>query len=98
MDASDVGVGGELSQRSEKDNKVHLSAFFSQCLSPTEKNCDIGNRELLAIKLALEEWRHWFEGSEIPFVVWTDHKNLAYVQSANRLNARQARLDDLISP
>lgn len=24
-------------------------------------------------------------------MVWTDHKNLAYIQSANRLNARQAR-------
>lgn len=22
---------------------------------------------MLAIKLALEEWRHWLEGSEIPF-------------------------------
>jgi len=24
-------------------------------------------------------------------VVWTDHKNLAYIQSAKRLNSRQAR-------
>ena len=51
----------------------------------------MGNRELLAVKLALEEWRHWLEGSEIPFIVWTDHKNLAYIQSAKRLNSRQAR-------
>ena len=26
-----------------------------------------------------------------PFVVWTDHRNLEYIQSANRLNSRQAR-------
>ncbi|KAI3368555.1 hypothetical protein L3Q82_025563 [Scortum barcoo] len=26
-----------------------------------------------------------------PFVVWTDHKNLAYIQAAKRLNSRQAR-------
>ncbi len=34
------------------------------------------NRELLAIKLALEEWRHWLEGAKHPFTVLTDHKNL----------------------
>ncbi|KAI3370804.1 hypothetical protein L3Q82_007122 [Scortum barcoo] len=41
--------------------------------------------------MALEEWRHWLEGSTQPFVVWTDHKNLAYIQTAKRLNSRQAR-------
>ncbi|KAL0148306.1 hypothetical protein M9458_056368, partial [Cirrhinus mrigala] len=51
-------------------------------LSPTERNYDVGNRELLAIKLALEEWRHWLEGSKHPFTVLTDHKNLEYLRSA----------------
>jgi len=46
---------------------------------------------LLAVKLALEEWRHWLKGSKQPFLVWTDHKNLAYIQSAKRLNSRKAR-------
>ncbi len=65
--------------------------FFSHRLSPAERNYDIGNRELLAVKLALEEWRHWLEGSGVPFVVWTNHKNLEYIQSAKCLNSRQAR-------
>ncbi|KAI2667139.1 Transposon Tf2-9 polyprotein [Labeo rohita] len=56
-----------------------------------ESNYDIGNRELLAVKLALEEWRHWLEGSGVPFMVWTDHKNLEYIRTAKRLNSRQAR-------
>lgn len=51
----------------------------------------MGNRELLAVKTALEEWRHWLEGTEQPFLVWTDHKNLEYIKSAKRLNSRQAR-------
>ncbi|KAI3356936.1 hypothetical protein L3Q82_003577 [Scortum barcoo] len=42
--------------------------------------------ELLAVVLALQEWRHWLEGAEQPFLVWTDHKNLAYLRSAKRLN------------
>ena len=51
----------------------------------------MGNRELLAVKLALEEWRHWLEGAEHPFIIWTDHKNLAYIQDAKRLNSWQTR-------
>ena len=59
VDASDTGVGAILSQRSVKDQKIHLCAFFSRKLSPAESgNYDIGNRELLAVKLALEEWRY----------------------------------------
>ncbi len=41
--------------------------------------------------MALEEWRHWLEGAEQPFLIWTDHKNLEYLRSAKRLNPRQAR-------
>ena len=47
--------------------------------------------ELLAVKLALEEWRHWLEGADLPFIVWTDHRNLEYIRKAKRLNSRQAR-------
>uniref|UniRef100_A0A3Q3GHN4 Gypsy retrotransposon integrase-like protein 1 n=1 Tax=Kryptolebias marmoratus TaxID=37003 RepID=A0A3Q3GHN4_KRYMA len=91
VDASDTGVGAVLSQISSQDNKTHPCAFFSRRLSPPERNYDVGDRELLAIKLALEEWRHWLEGAEHPVLVWTDHKNLSYLQSAKRLNPRQSR-------
>ena len=93
VDASDTGVGAVLSQRSPADEKIHPCAFFSRRLSPAEHNYDIGNRrrELLAVKLALEEWRHWLEGADQPFVVWTDHKNLSYLQTAKCLNSHQAR-------
>ncbi|KAL0148819.1 hypothetical protein M9458_055828, partial [Cirrhinus mrigala] len=63
VDASEVGVGAVLSQRSSSDDKMHPCAFFSHRMSTAERNYDIGNRELLAVKLALEEWRHWLEGS-----------------------------------
>ncbi len=43
------------------------------------------------MKLAMEEWRHWLEGTTHPFIVLTDHKNLEYLRSAKRLNPRQAR-------
>ncbi len=91
VDASTTGVGAVLSQQQGTPPKLHPCAFFSRQLSPAERNYDIGNRELLAIKLALEEWRHWLEGSAQPFLVLTDHKNLQYLRDAKRLNPRQAR-------
>ena len=84
VDASDSGVGAILSQRSTVDCKQHPCAFFSRQLSPAEKNYDVGNRELLAVVLALQEWRHWLEGSTHPFIVWSDHKNLSYLRSARK--------------
>ncbi|KAI4900897.1 hypothetical protein NFI96_007222 [Prochilodus magdalenae] len=91
IDASDIGIGAVLSQRSGLKGQLHPCAFFSHRLTPTERNYAVGDRELLAVKLALEEWRHWLEGANHQFLVWTDHKNLAYLQQAKRLNSRQAR-------
>lgn len=91
VDASDSGVGAILSQRFREKPKMHPVAFFSKKLTPAKKNYDVGDWELLAIKLALEEWRHWLEGALQLFVVLTNHKNLEYLQTAKRLNPRQAR-------
>ncbi len=91
VDASNTGVGAVLSQRQGEPAKLYPCAFFSRKLSAAERNYDVGNRELLAMKLALEEWRHWLEGTTHPFIVLTDHKNLEYLRSAKRLNPRQAR-------
>ncbi len=78
VDASEVGVGAILSQRGE-DGKLHPCAFMSRRLSDAERNYHVGDRELLAVKLALEEWRHWLEGAQLPFQVLTDHKSLEYL-------------------
>ncbi|KAL0148816.1 hypothetical protein M9458_055825, partial [Cirrhinus mrigala] len=78
-DASTTGVGAVLSQAAGESSLLHPCAYFSRKLSPPEQNYDVGNRELLAIKLALEEWRHWLEGANHPFTIITDHKNLQYL-------------------
>ncbi len=85
VDASNTGVGAILSQRHGSPAKMYPCAFFSRKLTAAERNYDVGNRELLAMKLALEEWRHWLEGATHPFLVLTDHKNLEYLRSAKRL-------------
>ncbi|KAK3534422.1 hypothetical protein QTP86_015224 [Hemibagrus guttatus] len=91
VDVSTTGVGAVLSQQQGNPSRLHPCAFFSHKLNPAERNYNIGNRELLAIKLALEEWRHWLEGARHPFLVLTDHKNLEYLRATKRLNPRQAR-------
>ncbi len=70
VDASTTGVGAILSQQQGNPVKLHPCAFFSRKLSPAERNYDIGKRGLLAIKLALEEWRHWLEGANILSQYW----------------------------
>ncbi len=89
--ASSTGIGAILSQRHGDPSKLYPCAFHSRKLTPTEQNYDVGNRELLAMKAAFEEWRHWLEGAKHPFTVLTDHRNLEYLRSAKRLNYRQAR-------
>ncbi|KAI3362832.1 hypothetical protein L3Q82_001874 [Scortum barcoo] len=74
-------------------NAYHLVRIREGDEWKTAFNTPLGHFEyqLLAVVLALQEWRHWLEGAEQPFLVWTDHKNLAYLRSAKRLNPRQAR-------
>ncbi|KAI2668506.1 Transposon Tf2-11 polyprotein [Labeo rohita] len=91
VDASDCGIGAVLSQRHGNPGKLHPCAFFSRKLTAAERNYDVGNKELLSMKAALEEWRHWLEGATHPFQIITDHKNLEYIKGAKRMNPRQAR-------
>ena len=59
--------------------------------SPAERNYEIYDQELLAIIRALEEWRHYIQGSPHTTIVFSDHKNLTYFREARKLNRRQAR-------
>ncbi|KAL0199667.1 hypothetical protein M9458_002854, partial [Cirrhinus mrigala] len=90
VDSSDVAVGAVLSQHGP-DEKLHPCSFFSRKFNPTQQRYGVGDRELLAIKWALEEWPHWLQGGSDPFTVWTDHQNLTVIRQTKQLNPRQAR-------
>ena len=89
-DSSDFATGAVLSQVSTDDGKWHPVAFMSKSLSSVEHNYEIHNKEMLTIIRALQEWRHFIEGAEHQFEIWTDHKNLEYFMAAKQLNRRQA--------
>ena len=84
-DASNFATGAVLSQQA-KDGKWHPVAFFSKSLSEAERNYEIYDKELLAIMLALEEWRQYLLGARQKFEIWSGHQNLTYFREARKLN------------
>ena len=89
-DASNFATGGVLSIKCE-DNKWRPVVYISKLLNETKRNYEIHDKEMLAIICCLEAWRHFLEGSRSKFEVWTNHKNLEYFMSNQKLNRRQAR-------
>jgi len=82
-DASNFAVGAILSQ--EFDGQLHPIAYISYSLTKSEKKYPIYDKELLAIKVALEEWYHYLEGARHPFTIYTDHKNLTFPRKPEML-------------
>ena len=74
VDASDHCVGAVLQQFI--DQQWQPLAFFSKKLSPTQSRYHTFGRELLAVYLAIQHFRHYLEGRT--FHVLTDHKPLTY--------------------
>jgi hypothetical protein len=85
-DSSNFATSAVLAQPAT-DEKWHLVAFLSKSLNMVEQN----DKEMLATICALEEWQHFLEGAQLKFEVWTDHKNLEYFQTAQKLNQQQVQ-------
>jgi len=65
--------------------------FISKLLNVTEHNYEIYDKEMLAVIRCLEAWKHYLEGAKLEFEIWTDHKNLQYFMTSQKLNRRQAQ-------
>ena len=76
-DASGVAVGGVLLQQHAE--VWHPVAYYSRKLSPTEQRYTTRERECLAVKQCLVEWRHYLMGA--PFTVLSDHESLKWLQT-----------------
>ena len=88
-DASKYATGAVLTQLDSNGDR-HPILFISNTFSPTERNYEIYDQELLAIIRALDEWRHYIQGSTHTTMILSDHKNLTYYREAKKLNRRQA--------
>ena len=87
-DASDYAAGAVLHQIVE--GRPRPLAFFSKTFDDAQRNYQIYDKELLAVMLGLEHWRHFLRNAP-QFEIWTDHKNLEYFREPQKLNRRQAR-------
>jgi len=87
-DALEYAVGAVLSQ---KVNGVWRPVtFLSKPLSQTQRNYAIYDHELLAIMIALQEFRKYLILAKHPFEILTDHTNLQYFKQPQKLNRCQA--------
>ena len=84
-------ASGAVLTQLDTNGDRHPCASISKNFSPTERNYEIYDQELLAIIRALEEWRHYIQGSPHMMTVLSDHKNLTYYQDARKINQRQAQ-------
>jgi hypothetical protein len=98
-DASAYGVGTVLSQEGKtsptlaKRSKpvLHPISYYSATFTPTERNYNIYERELLAVMKSLAHWRPYLGWTKEPFTILTNHANLQYWKSPRDLNRRTAR-------
>ena len=89
-DASEYATEEVLFMKYE-DKKWRLVAFISKSLSEVERNYEIHNRKMLAIVRCLDKWRYLLKGAQNKFEIWSNHKNLEYFMSNQKLNHRQAQ-------
>ena len=82
-DASGIGIGAVLMQESKP------IAYFSEKLNGAALNYSTYDKELFALKRALETWQHYLWPKE--FIIHSDHESLQYLKSQGKLNKRHAR-------
>ncbi len=90
VDASGYAVGAVLLQRKE-DGKKHPIGYYSATLNEAQRNYDIYDLELLAIVMALKNWRPLLAGSPHKIIIYSDHLNLQYWRLPQRISRRVAR-------
>ena len=88
-DISKFATGAVLTQM-DSNSDWHPVAFILRTLSPTERNYENYDQELLSIIRALKEWWHYIQGSGFTTEVLSDHKDLTYFRKAQKLNRQQA--------
>ena len=66
-----TGIGAMLMQEGRP------LAFLSRALGPKHVGLSIYEKEFLVVLMAMDKWRHYFEGGR--FIIKTDHENLKFL-------------------
>jgi transposase InsO family protein len=89
-DASDGVIAGVFSQK-HPDGKWCPVAFYSHCLTGSELNWEIHDKELFAIVTAFAKWKAELASVRNQIEVLSDHRSLEYFMTTKVLNSRQVR-------
>ena len=92
-DASDVGIGGILSQI--QDGEERVICFASKKLNKSQTRYCVTRRELLAVVVFIQEFRHHLLGQE--FVLRTDHNSLRWIFSFKAPQGQLSRWLEVLS-
>jgi hypothetical protein len=95
-DVSAYGMGAVLSQEGEinlctKKPTQHPIVYCSATFTPTKRNYDIFERELLVVIKALIHWRPHLAVTHDPVMILMDHVNLTYWKTPRKVNRRVVR-------
>ncbi|XP_057252042.1 uncharacterized protein LOC130592021 [Beta vulgaris subsp. vulgaris] len=82
-DASGYGVGAVLMQNN------HPIAFYSKLLGPRSQARSVYEKELMAICLAIQKWRHYLLGRH--FIVRTDQQSLKFIMQQREIGSQYQR-------
>lgn len=97
-DASTKALGAILAQRQRVKDTGEVTertiAFWSRKLTETEGRYPVYDRELLAIRDALNHWRYYLHGTR--FTVYTNHAALQRILLQKNLSTRQITYLELL--
>jgi len=88
--ASKFATGAVIWQK-DMNRDYHPCGYISHSFDATQWNYEIYNWKLMDIVRALETWQHYLQGSPFPTGILSDHKNLTYFRTAQKLNRWQAQ-------
>jgi hypothetical protein len=77
-DASEVAIGGVL-QQPDAQGTLHPIVFYSRKLLSAERNYPVQEREYLALKECLRNWKHYLYGAQL--FLHSDHESLKWLKS-----------------
>ena len=90
MTDTSLFAAGAILLQDDTNGDLLPYAYFSRTFLPAKRNYDIYYQELLAVILALTEWRQYVQGTSHPVTIITDHKNLSYIKDPCKLSRQQA--------
>jgi len=81
---------GEINPQKPSKPRLHPIAYYSATFTPTERNYNIYEHELLAVIKALQNWRPHLAWTPHPFTLITNHANLTFWKHPWKVNRRVA--------